>query len=164
MPHRRIRAHYEQLPEFERGRIIGLKVGCWANWRIARHMGRSVAVIRRCWQEWVGSGEFQRHNGSITPLHCRARLQWCLTRLGRNHADWGRIVFSDESCFQPCPDDHRKRAWRRPGLRADSAFPIACHTGPQQEVIVWGAISFEAGSLWSLLEAHLQHIGTSTAF
>ncbi|GFT55288.1 transposable element Tcb1 transposase [Trichonephila clavipes] len=25
MPHRRIRAHYEQLSEFERGRIIGLK-------------------------------------------------------------------------------------------------------------------------------------------
>ncbi|GFW00159.1 transposable element Tcb1 transposase [Trichonephila clavipes] len=27
MPHRRVRAHYEQLSEFERGRIIGLKKG-----------------------------------------------------------------------------------------------------------------------------------------
>ncbi|GFU20941.1 hypothetical protein TNCV_3005111 [Trichonephila clavipes] len=39
MPRRRIRAHYEQLPEFERGRIIGLK----------------------------DSGRFQRHDGSRLP-------------------------------------------------------------------------------------------------
>ncbi|GFU10167.1 hypothetical protein TNCV_3449501 [Trichonephila clavipes] len=31
MPRCRIRAHYEQLLEFERGRIIGLKEGGWAN-------------------------------------------------------------------------------------------------------------------------------------
>ncbi|GFU16361.1 hypothetical protein TNCV_4988961 [Trichonephila clavipes] len=50
--HRRIiQAHYEQLSEFERSRIIGLKESGWANRRIAHHMGRSVAAIRRCWQE-----------------------------------------------------------------------------------------------------------------
>ncbi|GFX65161.1 transposable element Tc1 transposase [Trichonephila clavipes] len=27
-------------------------------------MGRSDAAIRRCWQEWVDSGRFQRHDGS----------------------------------------------------------------------------------------------------
>ncbi|GFV67057.1 hypothetical protein TNCV_357411 [Trichonephila clavipes] len=43
MPRRRIRAHYEQLSEFERGRIIGLKEGSWANRRFVRHMGRSDA-------------------------------------------------------------------------------------------------------------------------
>ncbi|GFT40434.1 hypothetical protein TNCV_1646361 [Trichonephila clavipes] len=46
MPRRRIRAHYEQLSEFERGRIIGLEEAGWANRRIARHMGRSDAAIR----------------------------------------------------------------------------------------------------------------------
>ncbi|GFY09196.1 hypothetical protein TNCV_4663861 [Trichonephila clavipes] len=40
---RRIRAHYEQLSEFVRGRIIGLKEAGWANWRIAHHMGRRDA-------------------------------------------------------------------------------------------------------------------------
>ncbi|GFW24588.1 transposable element Tc1 transposase [Trichonephila clavipes] len=94
----RIRAHNEQLSEFERGRIIGLKEG----------------------------------------------------------------VFSDESCFQLCPDDHRRRVWRQLEQRADPAFPIASHTGPQQGVLVWGAISFEAGLLWSSLEAHLQHIAYQT--
>ncbi|GFV93880.1 hypothetical protein TNCV_1811351 [Trichonephila clavipes] len=52
-----IRAHSEQLSEFERG-IIGLKEGGWANQRIARHMGRSDAAIRRRTQEFVGSGRF----------------------------------------------------------------------------------------------------------
>ncbi|GFS70039.1 HTH_Tnp_Tc3_2 domain-containing protein [Trichonephila clavipes] len=67
MPRHRIRAHYEQPSEFERGRIIGLKDGGWANRRIARHMGRSNAAIRRCWQEWVDNSRFQRHDGCGRP-------------------------------------------------------------------------------------------------
>ncbi|GFV43277.1 HTH_Tnp_Tc3_2 domain-containing protein [Trichonephila clavipes] len=67
MPYRWIRAHYEQLSEFERGPIIGLREGDWANWRIAGHMDRSDAAIRRCWQEWVDSDRFQRHDGSGRP-------------------------------------------------------------------------------------------------
>ncbi|GFW23987.1 transposable element Tc1 transposase [Trichonephila clavipes] len=98
MPRRGIRAHYEQLPEFERGHMIELKEADW------------------------------------------------------NHADWGPIVFSDESRFQLCPDDRRGRFWRNPGHRADPAFTIARHTGPQPGVIVWSAIFFTAGPLWSSLE------------
>ncbi|GFW09465.1 HTH_Tnp_Tc3_2 domain-containing protein [Trichonephila clavipes] len=62
-----IRAHYDQLSEFERGRIIGLKEALWTNRKITRHMGRRDAAIRRCWQEWVDSGRFQRHDGSGRP-------------------------------------------------------------------------------------------------
>ncbi|GFX70693.1 transposable element Tcb1 transposase [Trichonephila clavipes] len=47
MPRHRIRMHYEQLLEFERGRIIGLKEGGWTNRRIACHMDRSDAAIKR---------------------------------------------------------------------------------------------------------------------
>ncbi|GFV23030.1 HTH_Tnp_Tc3_2 domain-containing protein [Trichonephila clavipes] len=64
MPHRRIRVHYEQLSEFERGRIIGLREGGWTNRRIAGHMGRSDAAIRKGWQEWMDCGRFQRLDGS----------------------------------------------------------------------------------------------------
>ncbi|GFX11947.1 HTH_Tnp_Tc3_2 domain-containing protein [Trichonephila clavipes] len=138
-------------------------------------MGRRDAAIRRCWQEWVARGRFQRHDSSgrpratadrqdrlivrsavtaldsslstvrrtthtrvstmnihrrliernlrsyrplhylpFTPEHCVARLQWCLKRSGSNHADWGRIVFTDEFRFHLCIDDHRRRVWRRP--------------------------------------------------
>ncbi|GFV46747.1 uncharacterized protein TNCV_1882061 [Trichonephila clavipes] len=58
MSHQGIRAHYEQLSEFERCRIIELKEAGWANQRIARHMDRSDAAIRRCWQEWVENDRF----------------------------------------------------------------------------------------------------------
>ncbi|GFU76280.1 hypothetical protein TNCV_527601 [Trichonephila clavipes] len=43
-------------------------------------------------------------------------------------------------------------------------FTTANNTDPQQGTRLWGAISFEAGPLCSSLEAHLQHIGTLTAF
>ncbi|GFT30311.1 transposable element Tc1 transposase [Trichonephila clavipes] len=98
-----IRAHYEQLSEFKRYRIIELKEAAW------------------------------------------------------NQADWGFIVFSDESRFHLCPDDHRRRVWRRPGQRADYAFTIACHTGPQQGVMVWDAIFFSRIPL-VVIGRHLQHI------
>ncbi|GFV31867.1 hypothetical protein TNCV_3790771 [Trichonephila clavipes] len=66
--------------------------------------------------------------------------------------------------FQLCPDDHPRRVWRRLRQRADPAFTIARHTDFQPGVMVWGAISFEAGSLWLSLEAHLQPKGASTTF
>ncbi|GFS69215.1 HTH_Tnp_Tc3_2 domain-containing protein [Trichonephila clavipes] len=66
-PLHRISAHYEQLSQFEGGRIIGLKEAGWANRRIARHMGRSDVAIGRCWQKWVDSGLFQGQDGSGRP-------------------------------------------------------------------------------------------------
>ncbi|GFU69033.1 uncharacterized protein TNCV_3785541 [Trichonephila clavipes] len=64
IPCHRIRAHYAQLSEFERDHIIGMKEKVWTNRRIVRHMGRSDAAIRRCWQKWVDRDRFQRHDGS----------------------------------------------------------------------------------------------------
>ncbi|GFV15538.1 HTH_Tnp_Tc3_2 domain-containing protein [Trichonephila clavipes] len=103
-----------------------------------------MAAIRRCWQEWEGGrGRLQRHDGSGRPKATadredRLTVRSAVTALDpslstirrRNHADWGRIVFSYESRFHLCPDDHRRRVWRRPGQRADPSFTIACHTGP----------------------------------
>ncbi|GFY22912.1 transposable element Tc1 transposase [Trichonephila clavipes] len=79
----------------------------------------------------------------FTPAHCQVRLLWCFARSGRNHADRERRVFSDESSFQLCPGDHRRRVWRRPGQFADPAFAIACHTCPQSRVMVYGATYFD---------------------
>ncbi|UYV69232.1 CNOT6L [Cordylochernes scorpioides] len=78
------------------------------------------------------------------------RLQWCRERSTWNCADWGRIVFSDESHFLLCPDDCRKCVWRRPGQRVDLGLTVEHHTGPQQGVMVWGAISFDSRTHWRL--------------
>ncbi|UYV76601.1 hypothetical protein LAZ67_14001425, partial [Cordylochernes scorpioides] len=204
MPRRKIRAHYEHMSEFDTGRAIGLKEAGWSNRLIARHLCRSDAAIRRCWQKWVNNGSMQRQDGSgrpratteledraivrmavaapestlstiqrvtgtqvskmtvnrrlrarnlrdrrllrcllLTPVHRQVRLQWCRERSTWNCADWGRIVFCDESRFLLCPDDLRKRVWRRPGQRVDPGLTVEHHTGPQQGVMVWGAISFD---------------------
>ncbi|UYV63904.1 hypothetical protein LAZ67_2005924 [Cordylochernes scorpioides] len=82
----------------------------------------------------------------LKPVHRQVRLQWCRERLTWNCADWGRIVFSDESRFLLCPNDRRKRVWRRPGQREDPGLTVEHHTGPQQGVMVWGAISFDSRS------------------
>ncbi|GFW84345.1 HTH_Tnp_Tc3_2 domain-containing protein [Trichonephila clavipes] len=82
MPRLRIQAHYEQLSEFERGRIIGRKEGGWANWRTACQMGQSDAAIRRCWQELVGYGRFQRHDGSGRPRATADQESILITRSG----------------------------------------------------------------------------------
>ncbi|GFU12688.1 HTH_Tnp_Tc3_2 domain-containing protein [Trichonephila clavipes] len=47
--------------------IIELKEAGWEKRRIARHMGRTDAAIRRCWQEWVENGRFQHYDGSGRP-------------------------------------------------------------------------------------------------
>ncbi|UYV79559.1 hypothetical protein LAZ67_17003118 [Cordylochernes scorpioides] len=80
----------------------------------------------------------------LTPVHRQVRLQWCRERSTWNCADWGRIVFSDESRFLLCPDDRRKRVWRRHGQRVDPGLTVKHHTGPQQGVMVWGAIKFDS--------------------
>ncbi|GFX61079.1 HTH_Tnp_Tc3_2 domain-containing protein [Trichonephila clavipes] len=214
----RIRAHYEQLSEFEKGLIIGLKEASRANRRIARHMGRSDAAIRRCWQEWLDNGRFQCHDGSgqpratadredrlivrsavtisdsslstvsqattrtrvcnttihrqlmeqnlrsyrplhhlpLTPAHCRARLQWCLALSGWNPAEGGFIVFSEESRFQMCPDDHRKRVCRPPGQCDDPAFTISRHTGPSTK-----SYGLNRHFFWSSLELEKHFQGQS---
>ncbi|KFM57660.1 hypothetical protein X975_14705, partial [Stegodyphus mimosarum] len=51
--------------------------------------------------------------------------------------------FLNESLFQLCRDDHRRRVWRLPEQRANPNFTIASHTGPQPGVMVYGAISLD---------------------
>ncbi|GFW75256.1 DDE_3 domain-containing protein [Trichonephila clavipes] len=63
MPLRRNRRQYEQLTDFDRGRIIGLREAGWSNRRIGRHLGRSDMVVARCWQQWITEGRVYRRGG-----------------------------------------------------------------------------------------------------
>ncbi|GFW38760.1 putative transposable element [Trichonephila clavipes] len=60
---RRNRRQYEQLTDFDRGRIIGLREAGWSNRRIGRHLGRSDMVVARCWQQWITEGRVYRRGG-----------------------------------------------------------------------------------------------------
>ncbi|GFW63865.1 transposable element Tcb2 transposase [Trichonephila clavipes] len=61
---RRFRRQYEQLSQFERGRIIGMMEAGWSARRVARQFGRSVCVMRRCWDQWIREMSFTRRPGS----------------------------------------------------------------------------------------------------
>ncbi|GFW91297.1 transposable element Tc1 transposase [Trichonephila clavipes] len=101
-------------------------------------MGRSDAAIRRCWQEWVDSVRFQRHDGSVQPKTTADRVDRLIVRSAVTAPDslLSTIrLFGDKSRFQLCPHDHRRHVWRHPGQRADSTFTIERHTDPRPEVM-----------------------------
>ncbi|GFS93134.1 HTH_Tnp_Tc3_2 domain-containing protein [Trichonephila clavipes] len=77
-----IRAHYEQLSEFERGRIIELK----ENRRIARHMDRSDAAIKNAGKNGE-NGRFQRHDVSGRPRSTADREDRLTDRLAVTVSD-----------------------------------------------------------------------------
>ncbi|GFV57868.1 transposable element Tcb1 transposase [Trichonephila clavipes] len=172
MPLRRNRRQYEQLTDFDRGRIIGLREAGWSNRRIGRHLGRSDMVVARCWQQWiteVPSRETIRRRLTevglrsrrplrrlpLTPHHRQCRLDFCRPRATWSVTDWRRVIFSDESRFSLSADDHRTRVWRRTGQRSDPAFIVERHTAISQGVTVWGAISWDTRSSLVVLQGTL---------
>ncbi|GFS56330.1 transposable element Tcb1 transposase [Trichonephila clavipes] len=182
MPLRRNRRQYEQLTDFDRGRIIGLREAGWSNRRIGRHLGRSDMVVARCSQQWITEGRVYRRGGHpvpsretirrrltevglrsrrplrrlpLTPHYRQCRLDSCRPRATWSVTDWRRVIFSDESRFSLSADDHRTRVWRRTGQRSDPAFIVERHTAISQGVTVWGAISWDTRSSLVVLQGTL---------
>ncbi|GFU47863.1 transposable element Tcb2 transposase [Trichonephila clavipes] len=81
MPLRRNRRQYEQLTDFERGRIIGLREAGWSNRRIGRHLGQSDMVVARCWQQWITEGRVYRRGGSGRPRNTNDREDRAIRRV-----------------------------------------------------------------------------------
>ncbi|GFW85376.1 hypothetical protein TNCV_144211 [Trichonephila clavipes] len=77
-------------------------------------------------------------------------------------ADWERMVFSDESQFQLCPDDNRRCTGRLTRRCGDPALTFACHTDPQQSAcptLPWPARSLYLSPiqhLWTVVGRRLQ--------
>ncbi|GFV07916.1 HTH_38 domain-containing protein [Trichonephila clavipes] len=137
MPLRRNRRQYEQLTDFDRGRIIGLREAGWSNRRIGRHLGRSDMVVARCWQQWITECRLYRRGVvrthpvpsretirrrltevglrsrrplrrlPLTPHHRQCRLDFADLGQLWSVTDWRRVIFSDESRFSLSADDHR---------------------------------------------------------
>ncbi|GFT29996.1 transposable element Tcb2 transposase [Trichonephila clavipes] len=81
MPLRRNRRQYEQLTDFDRGRIIGLREAGWSNRRIGHHLGRSDMVVARCWQQWITEGRVYRRGGSGRPRNTNDREDRAIRRV-----------------------------------------------------------------------------------
>ncbi|GFT08290.1 HTH_Tnp_Tc3_2 domain-containing protein [Trichonephila clavipes] len=81
LPLRRNRRQDEQLTDFDRGRIIGLREAGWSNRRIGRHLGRSDMVVARCWQQWITEGRVYRRGGSGRPRNTNDREDRAIRRV-----------------------------------------------------------------------------------
>ncbi|KFM59159.1 hypothetical protein X975_17642, partial [Stegodyphus mimosarum] len=69
------------MSEFERGgHVVGLKEVGWSYRQIARHLSRSDATIRRCWQECVNHGRTQHQEGSGRPRETTEREDQAIVR------------------------------------------------------------------------------------
>ncbi|GFY35123.1 transposable element Tcb2 transposase [Trichonephila clavipes] len=64
MPLRRFRRQYEQLSQFEKGRIVGMMDAEWSAKRVARQLDCSDCVVRRYWDWWIRDMSFTRIPGS----------------------------------------------------------------------------------------------------
>ncbi|GFV92665.1 transposable element Tcb2 transposase [Trichonephila clavipes] len=64
MPLRHFRKQHEQLSQFERVRIIGMMEAGWSAKRVARQLGCSDCVVRRCSDQWIREMSFTRRPDS----------------------------------------------------------------------------------------------------
>lgn len=64
MPGRRRRVHFQQLSDFERGRLVGLREAGWSYRRIAEQIGREVSVVVRWWRRWSEQHCHTRRRGT----------------------------------------------------------------------------------------------------
>ncbi|GFX07743.1 transposable element Tcb2 transposase [Trichonephila clavipes] len=67
MPLRHFRRQYEQLSQFEKGRIIVMIEVGWSAGQVACQLGRSDCVVKRCWDQLIQNMLFTRRPGSGYP-------------------------------------------------------------------------------------------------
>ncbi|GFX50880.1 transposable element Tcb2 transposase [Trichonephila clavipes] len=73
MPLHHFRRQYEQLSQFERGRTIGMMEAGLSARKVARQLGRSECVVRRCSDQWIREMSFTRRSGSGCPRQTSRR-------------------------------------------------------------------------------------------
>ncbi|GFT42365.1 HTH_38 domain-containing protein [Trichonephila clavipes] len=125
MPLRRNRRQYEQLTDFDRGRIIGLG---WSNRRIGRHLGQSNMVVARCWQQWITEGRVYRRGGSGRPRNTNDREGSCNQKSG--HFGTNNVASIDSTpltSFQTSSAIKRKPFDRMRSRRPLRRLPLTPH-------------------------------------
>ncbi|GFV65509.1 transposable element Tcb1 transposase [Trichonephila clavipes] len=166
MSHRKQRSAFDQVSDFNRGRIV-------AYTEIMDYLsGKLVVVLEKtkqmlCGYVTVGCRRVRRTDvlGRIhlsAPLHQRGlsarrpllglpltqnhrrlRHQWCDERR-MWVTEWNEIVFTDESriCLQH--RDGRIRVWRHRGERMLNSCVVHRYTGPAPDIMVRGGIGYHS--------------------
>ncbi|GFV02623.1 transposable element Tcb2 transposase [Trichonephila clavipes] len=134
MPHQRKGAKFEQISEFERGRIVDLREAGLSYRAVAARVQRNSSTIMRVSKQWTEEGRTARTSGS----GLRNVTSW--------RADWPQVVFSDESRFNLWHHDGRIRVRHYAGERHIPECIIERHSGRTPRVKVCGAIAYHGRS------------------
>ncbi|GFV28570.1 transposable element Tcb2 transposase [Trichonephila clavipes] len=142
MPLRRFRRQYEQLSQFERRRIIGMKEAEWSarpphRKKCTRSSAAIQAQVAPSVEAPVSSRSIRRRLAEghlrswlslrvlpLTPTHQRLRLEWYHARGNWTAAEWNQVVFSNESRFNLNSENNRVHVWRPRGERLNPAFSL----------------------------------------
>ncbi|GFX98041.1 transposable element Tcb1 transposase [Trichonephila clavipes] len=151
MSHRKERSAFDQVSEFDIGRIVAYR-DCGLSFReIGSHVGRNQPIVMQICGRWMQDGTMDRSGRShhlSAPLHqsgLSARRPFFGLPLTQNHrrlrcqrcnerriwaAEWNEVVFTDESriCLQH--NDGLIRVWRHLGEMMLNSCVMLQHTGP----------------------------------
>ncbi|GFV13959.1 transposable element Tcb1 transposase [Trichonephila clavipes] len=141
MSRRKQRSAFDQVSEFDRGRIVTYR-DCGLSFKeIGSRVGRNqTTVIRK--SEW----SVRKTSIACLPLtqnHRRLRGQWCGERR-MLEAEWNEAVFTDESRICLKHHDGRIRVWRHRGERMLNSCVMHRHTGPTPSIMVWDGIGYHS--------------------
>ncbi|GFW89315.1 transposable element Tcb1 transposase [Trichonephila clavipes] len=157
MPRRKQRSPFDQVSEFDRGRIVAYRDCGLAFREIGRRVERNQTTVMRICDFWMQellprtirsrlqqSGLSARRplfGPTLTQSHRRLRRQWCHERR-MWVAEWNEVVFTDESriCLQH--HDGRIRVWRHRGERMFNSCVMHRHTGPAPGIMERGDIGY----------------------
>ncbi|GFV70474.1 transposable element Tcb2 transposase [Trichonephila clavipes] len=131
MPLRHFRKQYEQLSQFERGRVIDMMEAGWS----ARRLGSGCP-------RQSSHQEDHHHivrNARIQPTASSVVIQ-------AQAAEWNQVVFSDESRFNLSSDDNLVHVWRPRDERLNPAFALQRRTAPTADMMVWDVIAYNTRS------------------
>ncbi|GFV18723.1 transposable element Tcb2 transposase [Trichonephila clavipes] len=113
--------------------------------RVARQLGHSDCVVRRCWDQWIPDMLFTKRPGSGCPRQNSPREN----RHNAGNAPVppttpsAAIRHNDESRFNVSSDGNRIRVWRPLGERL---CLTATHTTPTAGVMIWSVIAYNTRS------------------
>ena len=105
--------------------------------RTATHVNVSVSTIRNRLHEFQLHTRRPAVRVPITPVHRRARVDWCREHQRWNRQQWSRVLFTDESRFTLQFNDGRRRVWRRQGERFIDAAVREVDRYGGGSVMVW---------------------------
>ncbi|GFW20967.1 transposable element Tcb2 transposase [Trichonephila clavipes] len=122
-----------------------MKAG-WSARRVARPLGRSDCVVRRCLDQWIQEMSFTRRPGSgrLRQINASVWSGATLEETGQQRNGTRSSLVTNTDLISA--NDNRVLVWRPRGERPNPAFALQRHTSPTASVMVWGAIVYNTRS------------------